>query len=106
AGFGRQTTLSQSTSLTHEVAAAAHALFIKHWSGMPISHLSISLGQLSVDSVIQLTLFEDRSRAYRKERAIDEIKNRFGSDAIIHASSLLESGVARERAEQIGGHFK
>jgi DNA polymerase-4 len=105
-GFGRQMTLDQPTSLTHEVAAAALNLFTKHWSGMPISHLSVTLSQLSEDNVIQLTLFEDRSRVYRKETAIDEIKGRFGSNAIMRASSLLEAGVARERAEQIGGHFK
>lgn len=104
--FSRQTTLPQPTSLTHEVAAAALKLFREHWNGLPISRLSIALGQLSDDSVIQLTLFEDRSRAYRKERAIDAIKDRYGSTAIMRASSLLESGVARERAEQIGGHYK
>ncbi|QYR20224.1 DNA polymerase IV [Paenibacillus sp. sptzw28] len=106
AGFSRQMTLHQPTSLTHEVAAAALKLFTKHWSGMPISHLSVTLSQLSEDNVIQLTLFEDRSRVYRKESAIDEIKRRFGTNAVMRASSLLEAGVARERAEQIGGHFK
>lgn len=104
--FSRQTTLPQPTSLTHEVAAAAHKLFIEHWSGLPLSNLSVSLSQLTDDSTIQLTLFEDRSLAYRKERAIDGIKHRYGSDAIVRASSLMEAGVARERAEQIGGHYK
>ncbi|BBH20375.1 DNA polymerase IV 2 [Paenibacillus baekrokdamisoli] len=104
--FSRQTTLPQPTSLTHEVATAAHKLFKEHWSGLPLSNLSISLSQLTDDSVIQLTLFEDRSLAYRKEQVIDGIKNRYGSDAIMRASSLLEAGVARERAEQIGGHYR
>jgi DNA polymerase-4 len=104
--FNRQTTLDQPTSLTHEVAAAAQMLFEKYWTGMPISRLFISLTQLTDDSVYQLTLFDDRSRAYSLERAMDEIKDRYGSDSILRASSLLESGVARERAAQIGGHFK
>lgn len=104
--FSRQTTLSQPTSLTHEVAAAARKLFVDHWSGLPISNLSVSLTKLSEDDVFQLTLFEDRSAAYNIERAIDEIKDRYGSDAIMRGSSLLNAGVARERAEQIGGHYK
>ncbi|MBM7564768.1 DNA polymerase IV [Paenibacillus sacheonensis] len=104
--FSRQMTLLEPTSLTHEVAAAALKLFKEHWNGLPISRLSIALSQLTDDNVIQLTLFEDRSRAYRKERAIDAIKERYGSTAIMRASSLLEAGVARERAEQIGGHYK
>lgn len=104
--FSRQMTLPEPTALTHEVASAARKLFIDHWSGLPLSNLSISLSQLTDDSVIQLTLFEDRSLAFRKERVIDAIKNRYGSGAIMRASSLQESGVARERAEQIGGHYK
>ncbi|QHW29925.1 DNA polymerase IV [Paenibacillus rhizovicinus] len=104
--FSRQVTLQQPTSLSHEVASAALTLFREHWHGLPVSRLSIALSQLTDDNVIQLTLFEDRSRAYCKERTIDAIKERYGSTAIMRASSLLESGVARERAEQIGGHYK
>lgn len=104
--FGRQTTLPHATSLTHEVAAAAHKLFVEHWRGMPISRLFISLTQLSADDMYQLTLFEDRAMAYNLERATDSIKDRFGDAAIMRASSLLQSGVARERAAQIGGHYR
>ncbi|MEK5476881.1 DNA polymerase IV [Paenibacillus sp. FSL R5-0407] len=104
--FSRQMTLSEPTSLTHEVAAAVHKLFKKHWGGLPVSNLSVSLSQLTEDSTMQLTLFDNRPRAYAKERAIDSIKDRYGSSAIIHASSLTEAGVARERAGQIGGHYK
>lgn len=104
--FGRQTTLQQPTSLTHEVAAAAHDLFRKYWTGMPVSHLGVSINQLSSDEVFQLTLFEDRQRAYTMEKTLDSIKNRYGSAAILRASSMLNAGVARERAEQIGGHYK
>jgi DNA polymerase-4 len=99
-------TLQQPTSLTHEVAAAARQLFVEHWRGLPLSHLYISLTQLSDDKTYQLTLFEDRAEAYDIERATDEIKDRYGSGAIMRASSLLSSGVARERSEQIGGHYK
>lgn len=104
--FGRQTTLPHATSLTHEVAAAAHKLFVDHWHGLPISRLFISLTDLAADNVYQLTLFDDRPAAYAIERATDAIKDRFGDAAIMRASSLLESGVARERAEQIGGHYR
>lgn len=104
--YSRQMTLQEPSSLTHEVAAAAYRLFVDNWTGMPVSRLAISVSQLTDDSVMQLTLFDDRERAYRKERAIDDIKARFGSQALIRASSLLEAGVALERAGQIGGHYK
>ncbi|MFC5702229.1 DNA polymerase IV [Cohnella faecalis] len=104
--FSRQMTLPQPSSLTHEIAAAAHKIFVGHWQGLPLSSLHVSLTQLSDDGVLQLTLFDDRPSAYRLERASDGIKDRYGSDAIMRASSLLQAGVARERAEQIGGHYK
>lgn len=104
--YTRQMTLSEPSALTHEVAAAAYRLFVDHWTGMPVSRLAISISQLTDDSVMQLTLFEDRIRTYHREQAIDQIKTRYGSRALIRASSLLESGVALERAEQIGGHYK
>ena len=106
AGFNRQTTLPHFTSLTHEIAAAARKLFETYWRGMPVTHLYISLTQLIGDNVSQLTLFEDRASAYDIEKATDGIKIRYGSDAVMRASSLLGAGVARERAGQIGGHYK
>lgn len=104
--YSRQMTLPEPSSLTHEVAAAAYRLFVDNWTGMPLSRLAISISHLTDDSVMQLTLFDDRIRTYNREWAIDQIKTRYGSRALIRASSLLESGVALERAEQIGGHYK
>lgn len=104
--FGRQMTLPHATSLTHEVAAAAHKLFVEHWRGLPVSRLFIALTDLASDDVYQLTLFDNRPAAYAIERATDSIKDRFGDAAIMRASSMLDSGVARERAGQIGGHYK
>lgn len=106
ARFGRQLTLPHATSLASEVGAAALKLFRAHWQGMPVSHLSLSLTQLSDDTVQQLDLFTDRVASYALASAEDRIKDRYGSAAIMRASSLLEAGVARERAGQIGGHFK
>ncbi|MBB6735517.1 DNA polymerase IV [Cohnella zeiphila] len=104
--FGRQLTLSQPTALTHEVAAAARKLFVAHWSGEAVGRLFVALTELSDDRIDQLTLFEDRITAYALERTSDAIKERYGSAALLRASSLLSSGVALERAEQIGGHYK
>lgn len=103
--FGRQMTLPQPTSLTHEVAEAVQKLFQQNWAGMAVGHLTIALGQLTSDDTYQLNLFDDRPKVYAMEKAIDEIKDRFGSSALMRASSLREAGVARERAGQIGGHY-
>jgi len=104
--FNRQCTLPHPTNLTHEVTAAVLQLFNEFWQGMPTSHVMIAITQLSSDGVQQLDLFEDRTKIYNLERATDGIKDRFGDASIMRASSLLEAGVARERAGQIGGHYK
>lgn len=105
-GFSRQMTLPHPSSLTHEIAAAAQRLLETHWSGLPIGRLSITLTDLTDDGIVQLTLFEDRATAYALERVTDKIKDRYGSAALLRASSLLDSGVAKERAGQIGGHHR
>lgn len=103
--FGRQMTLFRPSYLEHEVGAAVYNLFLEHWKRMPLTHLHITLTDLSNDDVYQLDLFDDRERHIRREKTIDKIKDRYGAAAIIRASSLLETGQARERAIQIGGHF-
>jgi len=104
--FGRQLTLQHATNLTHEIYAAALKLFRDNWQGLPVAYLYVSLTQLSDDCVTQLTLFDDRARAHDLEETTDKIKDRYGSAAIMRASSLQGAGVARERAGQIGGHYK
>jgi hypothetical protein len=104
--FSRQMTLQEATSLSHEVVVVARQIFRKYWRGWPVSHLQVSLTRLSDQEVVQVALFDDRIKAYQLERTADHIKDRYGSDALVRASSVLESGVARERAGQIGGHFK
>jgi len=106
ARFGRQATLPHATNLTHEIEMAVLRLFREHWKGMPVGHLYVSMSQLSDDNVTQLALFDDRCRAYDLETVTDAIKDRYGSAAIMRASSLQSTGVARERAGQIGGHYK
>jgi len=106
ARFGRQATLQHATNLTHEVYAATLRLFREYWQGMSVGYLYVSLTQLSEDSVTQLALFDDRARRHDLEAVTDAIKDRYGSAAIMRASSLQGSGVARERAGQIGGHYK
>lgn len=105
-GFSRQTTLPDPTNITNEVYTAVRTLFYRHWDGLPIRRAGVALSGLTGDSEYQLTLLEDREKIRGLERVIDEMKSRFGSGAILRASSLLESGQARDRSLKIGGHYK
>ncbi|WP_339324189.1 hypothetical protein [Paenibacillus sp. FSL W8-0194] len=105
-GFSRQMKLSDPTNITDEIYDAACLLFQRHWNGLPVRKIGISLTDLRPDSLIQLTLFGDRDRKRNLERATDGIKSRFGETAILRASSLQAAGQAQDRSLRIGGHYK
>ncbi|WP_028778171.1 DNA polymerase IV [Shimazuella kribbensis] len=105
-GFSRQQNLGYAQNETMPIFHAAKQLFHQHWDGEPIRSLGISLGGLSPDSPIQLDLFTDRNKKRALGAVVDEIKERYGSTAILHAASLTSAGQAAERAKKIGGHYQ
>ena len=60
--------------------------------------------------VQQLSLFDseeetqNRERENRLQRTVLEIKEKFGSNAVLKGRDLSEGATARERNNQIGGH--
>ncbi|WP_458462044.1 DNA polymerase IV [Paenibacillus sp.] len=105
-GFSRQMKVNEPTNITDEVYDAAAALFLRHWDGLPIRRISVSLTGLVPDSEVQLSWFDDRERKRELERATDDIKRKYGDTAIMRASSLCSSAQAHERSHKIGGHYK
>jgi DNA polymerase-4 len=105
-GFSRQRTLAEAQNETMPIFQAAQELFHQHWDGNPIRSLGISLGGLYPDSPIQLNLFADRSKQRALGAVMDQLKERFGSTAILRAASLTSAGQALERAKKIGGHYR
>jgi len=57
-----------------------------------VTRLYVALTDLIDDGATQLSLFEDRAAAYAIERAMDGIKDKYGSDAVLRASSVLKAG--------------
>ncbi|MXQ53801.1 DNA polymerase IV [Shimazuella alba] len=105
-GFSRQQKLPQSQNETMPVYHAAKQLFHQYWDGAPIRSVGVSLGGLSPESPMQLDLFADRSKQRALGAVVDELKDRYGSTAILHAASLTSAGQALERAKKIGGHYR
>ena len=105
-GFGRQMKLAEATNDAMELYEAACLLFDRHWQQTPVRSIGINLEQLISDHAVQLNLFTDNHKRRSLARAIDEIRTRFGPDAILRAASATEAGQAKERARKIGGHYK
>ncbi|NUU64152.1 DNA polymerase IV [Paenibacillus agri] len=105
-GFSRQSKMSDPTNATSLVYEAAVALFRRHWDGQPVRRVNLSLSELSDENQYQLTLFESRPRYRELERATDNLKNKYGDTIIGRAASFTDSGLIKDRAGKIGGHYK
>ncbi|HXB90974.1 MAG TPA: DNA polymerase IV [Puia sp.] len=68
-----------------ELIAKAKELFHKLWRpGQPIRLMGVRLSELTAEA-IQTNLFEDTQKKTELYKAIDEVKNRFGKDAVVKA---------------------
>ncbi|OMF37504.1 DNA polymerase IV [Paenibacillus sp. FSL H8-0548] len=105
-GFHRQVTAVDPTNITNEVFEIVRKLFYTHWDELPVRKLGVVMSKLISDNQYQLTLFGNREKARKLERATDQIKCRYGGTAILRASSLLGAAQALERSAKIGGHYK
>ncbi|USG67686.1 DNA polymerase IV [Brevibacillus ruminantium] len=105
-GFGRQLKLPEPTNDAMTLYEAVCRLFDRHWEGTPVRSVGVNLEQLVPDNVVQLNLFTDTHKQRSLARAVDDIRNRYGPDAILRAVSALQAGQAQERARKIGGHYK
>lgn len=105
-GFHRQTTLFNPSNNTIDIFNAAWRLFACFWDREPIRRIHVSLSNLCSDKQLQLTLFADVDKKRKIGYAMDRIKAKYGTMAIMRAVSLTDAGQARERAAKIGGHYK
>lgn len=105
-GFHRQMKVD-ATNLSKELVEYCFQLFDTYYTGEPVRNLAVSYSKLIDDKAIQLNLFDEPSDILNDrllDQTIDIIRKRFGFDAIIHASSLLEGATALDRSHLVGGH--
>ncbi|WP_027963270.1 DNA polymerase IV [Halalkalibacillus halophilus] len=105
-GFSRSISVDVPTNDTLEVYEVCLQLFHRFYSeGYSIRKASMSLTNLSEEAGTQLSLWNDRSKYRDLYRVMDEVKDRFGSTALLRASSYTSGGIAVERGKKIGGHY-
>ena len=72
-----------------------------------IRHIGISFNRLIDETIQQYDLFtapEQLEKERDVQKAMIEIKSRFGKNAVLKGMNLLDVGTTRERNVQIGGH--
>ena len=108
-GFYHTTKLESPTDLESEITKYCYLLFDRYYEFLPIRKVSISCGGLVDNFGVQLSLFSSLNIMEKEEKvnvAIDSIKNRYGRNSLVKASSLLEDSTAIERNKKIGGHHE
>lgn len=89
----RQTTLERSTNQDAEIYEAAQILFEAAWPrGRPVRLIGVGVSNLE-EPRKQLTLWETPSKkGQRLQETLDDLRERFGRDAVRRASEIPPSG--------------
>jgi DNA polymerase-4 len=91
--FTRQTTLPAPTNLDQDIYQTALGLLHKHWpKGKPVRLVGVGASNFG-EPVIQLGLFDQVEIDDRQERltkAVDDLRQRFGNDAVTRAALIEE----------------
>ncbi len=104
--YGHQKTLDAPTNITTEIYEAACQIFDEMWDKIPIRHLGIHTSHVTTEDSRQLNMFDkiDYEKMERLDKAVDEIRMRFGMDSIKRASFLndkavdhMSGGISREK---------
>lgn len=106
-GFGRQHTIEVATSSPTKIYEVCVDLFNEFYEGLPIRKVHVAVSGMKSNDTYQMNLFEDIEREISEEKvhlAMDEIKDRFGKNSVLRASSGFESSTVKKRNEMIGGH--
>lgn len=106
-GFYHSRKIPSPTWDEETIYATCMSMFERFYEDFPIRKVSISLGGLVNNNTEQLNLFEAFEEKVKKDninKAVDDIKEKYGKNSIIKASNLLKDSTMIERNKKIGGH--
>ena len=108
-GFYHSMKLDAPTRNPKEIVKVCNQMIEDYYDGSAIRKIMISVGKLSKNSSMQLSLFSDYEKDIKDEKlnqSIDLVKNKFGKNSLVKASALLDDSTIMERNEKIGGHHE
>lgn len=106
-GFYHSKKLSESTDNENVIFSVCKSIYDSYVEEEPIRKVSISLGKITDNNYVQLNLFEEVNETINEiPIVVDEINKKFGDNAILKASSLLNYSTIKMRNKKMGGHNK
>ncbi|GGJ94414.1 putative UV-damage repair protein UvrX [Lentibacillus kapialis] len=104
-GFSRSQSVSLPTNITMDMYDVCMQLFNEFYDGFSdIRHVYVTLDNLHEDAETQLDLFDNRPKKKDIGYVMDAIRNKYGSTAILRATSYTDAGITIGRSSKIGGH--
>jgi len=105
-GFHRSRSIPIPTNITLDMFDVCMQLFYEYYDGKSyIRRVYVTLTNLVDDGHMQLDLFTERSKQKEIGLVMDAIRKRYGTRAILRASSYTDAGITLERSQKIGGHW-
>lgn len=106
-GFYHSKKLSESTDNENVIFSVCKSIYDSYIEEEPIRKVSISLSKITDNNYVQLNLFEEVNETINEiPIVVDEINKKFGDNAILKASSLLNYSTIKMRNKKMGGHNK
>ncbi|MDR2888710.1 MAG: DNA polymerase IV, partial [Lachnospiraceae bacterium] len=106
--YSHQMVMGAATNITQELHSAACLLFDQLWDGRPIRLLGLHTSRVKEGGYRQMDLFDTTNyeKLERADRAIDDIRSRYGIDAVKRAAFLadkpidhMSGGITRDKRE-------
>lgn len=104
--YSHQKKLETATNITREIYEYACQIFDEVWNNVPIRHLGIHTSQVITEETRQICLFDnyDYEKLEKLDKAIDNIRRKYGSDSVVRASFAkfnkidhMSGGISREK---------
>ncbi len=105
-GFHRSKTIDPPTNITMEIYEVCLDLFSTFYDNKTVRKISITLSNVTEDESVQMSLFDLRRDKKRDiGYVMDQIRDKYGSEAILRAVSYTKAGTAKHRSKLVGGHY-
>ncbi|MCK6257607.1 UV damage repair protein UvrX [Fictibacillus sp. KIGAM418] len=104
-GFYRSKTVAEPTNITMEIYQVCLELFHTFYEGKTVRKITIALSNVCEDNETQLSIFTLEHPKKRKlGYVMDDIRRKYGSNALLRAVSYTSGGTALHRSTLLGGH--
>ena len=104
-GTATMTATTSSSKMFIDAAVSLYDRIIDRFT--PIHRVNLTFNDVKDEAFLQYDLFTDPAeleREHKLQKAMLDIKDKFGKNAILKGMNLEEGSTARERNKQIGGH--